>query len=283
MKWIKKIHSFFTKEKNREQVIILDASALKTQKAMEFIEKAPKVIMIVGTIREIDKHKKDKTLYGKNIRTIFKASREDVEGQKYLCVSDYKKYSYEDDNIIEYCRHHKNTTILTCDNGLCSKAKAFNIPYIFPEDEQINTEPISSATSVAQKQEKQQSHSYSENQSQKEVKKEYKTNSEEVFINSKGIYITPIKGCYINYVVTRENSIVNTSDYKVGDNIYVLRYHNAKKWMEVIIYDIVDKSVKLKAEMIKKHEIWCLNDIYRLRFSQDLEDKMRNFFMKGFS
>ena len=278
MKWVKKIHSFFAKEKNREQVIILDACALQTQKAMEIIEKAIKVIMIVGTIREMDKIKKDKTLQGKNVRTIFKASREDVEGQKYLCVSGYENYSYEDDNIIDYCKHHKNTTILTCDNGLCNKAKAFHIPYIFPEDEQI-----SSTISVTEEQEKQPSHSYSENQSQRELKKEYKTISEEVFISSKGIYITPIKGCYINYAVVRENKIIDSNSYKQGDDIYVFRYHNKHNWMELIVYSIVNKNKELKAQKIKVYEIWCLNDIYRLRLSQDLEYKIRKFFIKKFN
>ena len=73
MKWVKKIHSFFVKEKNREQVIILDACALKTKKAMQIIEEASKVVLLYGTIKkELDKEQEDSTeLYKKNKCYIF--------------------------------------------------------------------------------------------------------------------------------------------------------------------------------------------------------------------
>lgn len=119
--------------KNMERTIILDACALKSQEAMEIIENAEKVIVLTGTIKELDKNKENDSQYGKNIRYIGKKIRQDTESKKYICISKYEKYKYNDDNIIDYCIWHNNATILTSDNYLCAKAKAHGIPYIFPK------------------------------------------------------------------------------------------------------------------------------------------------------
>lgn len=121
---------------NKGRTIILDACALKSQEAMQIIDEAQKVIVLMGTIEELDKHKnrvdeKEK----RNIRYIAKKIREDVKSEKYVCIANYNKYRYNDDNIIDYCMLHSETIILTCDNLLCGKAKGYKIPYIFPKIE----------------------------------------------------------------------------------------------------------------------------------------------------
>lgn len=118
-------------QKNMERTIILDACALQSQEAIEIIENAKEVIVLTGTIKELDKNKENDSQYGKNIRYIGKKIRQDAESKKYICISKYEKYKYNDDNIIDYCIWHNNATILTSDNYLCAKAKAHGIPYIF--------------------------------------------------------------------------------------------------------------------------------------------------------
>ncbi|MCI8345686.1 MAG: hypothetical protein HFJ42_07050 [Clostridia bacterium] len=120
-------------QQKKERTIILDACALEAQKAMEIIENAERVIVLTSTIRELDKNKREDNQYGRNIRYIGKKIRQDPESKKYVCISGYEKYRYNDDNIIDYCIWHNETTILTCDNYLCAKAKANGIKYIFPE------------------------------------------------------------------------------------------------------------------------------------------------------
>lgn len=132
--------NFIGKTKKEERIFILDACALKTKQAIKKIEEASKVILLTGTIRELDKNKKGKDQYGKNICIISKASREDVKSEKYVCVDNYNKYDYQDDNIIDYCRNHKGVIILTADNNLCNMAKAYRIPYVFLDDEEIKEE-----------------------------------------------------------------------------------------------------------------------------------------------
>lgn len=132
MKFLRKVLEKF---KKKEKVIVLDTSALETKKALEILEKATKVILLTGTIREMDKYKDAGGNLGDNIRIIFRKSREDEESQKYICVTGYERNHYQDDNIIDYCKKNLNAIILTNDNNLCNMAKAYGIPYIFPQDE----------------------------------------------------------------------------------------------------------------------------------------------------
>ena len=108
---------------------------METKKALEILEKATKVILLTGTIREMDKYKDAGGNLGDNIRIISRKSREDEESQKYICVTGYERNHYQDDNIIDYCKKNLNAIILTNDNNLCNMAKAYGIPYIFPQDE----------------------------------------------------------------------------------------------------------------------------------------------------
>lgn len=132
MKFLRKVLEKF---KKKEKVIVLDTSALETKKALEILEKATKVILLTGTIREMDKYKDAGGNLGDNIRIISRKSREDEESQKYICVTGYERNHYQDDNIIDYCKKNLNAIILTNDNNLCNMAKAYGIPYIFPQDE----------------------------------------------------------------------------------------------------------------------------------------------------
>lgn len=124
-------------KQNKGRTIILDACALKSQEAMKIIDEAEKVIVLIGTIKELDKHK---SMVGeeekRNICYIARKIREDTKSKKYVCTAKYNKYRYNDDNIIEYCIWNEGTIILTCDNLLCAKAKAHGITYIFPKIEE---------------------------------------------------------------------------------------------------------------------------------------------------
>lgn len=130
------------KEETDERIYILDTCALNSSEAMQIIEQASKIIILTGIIEELDKNKYNSNKkFSENVCTICRKSREDQNSEKYVCVAGYDKHTYQDDNIIDYCKEHKNVTILTCDNNLCNKAKAYGIPYIFPkrDKEEIGT------------------------------------------------------------------------------------------------------------------------------------------------
>jgi rRNA-processing protein FCF1 len=117
----------------KERCIILDTSALESNKIMQVIERASKVILLCTTIEEMDKYKKAQNTFGSNIREISRRSREDKKSEKYICVAGYERHKYNDKNIIDYCKDHRETIIVTSDNNLCNFAKAYKIEYIFLE------------------------------------------------------------------------------------------------------------------------------------------------------
>lgn len=130
-------------KQNKGQTIILDTSALESKMVMEVIQKATKVILLTGILDEMDKHKTECNLFGSNIREVSRKSREDVKSEKYICVAGYERYDYNDKNIIDYCRKHRKTVIVTCDNNLCNYAKAYQIKYIFFEKQKKEETQVS--------------------------------------------------------------------------------------------------------------------------------------------
>ena len=84
MKFLQKVWKKLIK---REKAIVLDVSALKSKRAMEIIEEATKVILLTGTIKELDKYKNARESFGGNIRTVSRKSREDEKSKKYVCVA----------------------------------------------------------------------------------------------------------------------------------------------------------------------------------------------------
>lgn len=188
MKFLRKV---LEKLNKKEKVIVLDTSALETKKALEILEKATKVILLTGTIREMDKYKDAGGNLGDNIRTVSRKSREDEESKKYICVAGYERNNYQDDNIIDYCRKNKNAIILTNDNNLCNMAKAYGIPYIFPQDEGLQ-------------------------------------NIKGIIMKVGNLYLSKGKGEKVAFVVRNGEIIQESLDYgiklQVGDIIYKVKY-----------------------------------------------------------
>lgn len=223
MNFFKKVlQNFKSKKQESERIYILDTCALKTRKSIEIIEEASKIILLTGTIRELDRYKKEKSLYGSNICIISKKSREDEKSEKYICVAGYEKYNYQDDNIIDYCRKHRDVTILTSDNNLCNMAKAYNISYIFLEEDE-------------QEEKKLQNSQDKQNGLQ---------NVKGVAYKDKGLYLkNGVKG--IIYLVIRKQEVLkNISGLKlqVGDIIYRIKYIDSRILLNKYKIVVIEKS-----------------------------------------
>lgn len=147
MTFFEGIYQKFKEQKSQKgRTLILDTCALHSDEAMQRIEEASKVIILLGTIKELDKHKNDGGKFEDNIRQVCTESRKDEKSEKYVCVVGREKYENVDDNIIDYCRKHKKVTLLTSDNNLCNKAKAYQIPYLFVEREKVGRADIKGCT-----------------------------------------------------------------------------------------------------------------------------------------
>lgn len=362
---------------NKGRTIILDACALKSQEAMQIIDEAQKVIVLIGTITELDKHKNSgNEEEKKNIRYISRKIREDTKSEKYECIAKYNKYRYNDDNIIDYCIWNEGTIILTCDNLLCAKAKAHGITYIFPKIEEkphntqskvVNDSTWCNVKGVNYKNDKlvilSQTLSdpnfkilvirngklttinvdrnmvlkigdtvirvkenckdvsilkyvirqiapskYAEhignivlkypiaNSIRKvnlpeEVKKEIcsvvkgeayeeEANQEEIYISNGKIYERK-RNCKSYIVVERKGSIVKKENYMEGDLIYYIKVNKKRKSLTIKAYKISEMFNMYNVQKVETFSINSINEIYRLNCSEELKDKIRDFYVRN--
>ncbi len=363
-------------KENKGRRIILDVCALKSQEAMQIIEEAEKVIVLIGTITELDKHKDIGGEEGKNIRYIARKIREDTKSKKYVCIAKYNKYKYNDDNIIDYCIWHEGTIILTCDNLLCAKAKAHGITYIFPKVEEkphniksstINDYSWCNVKGVTYKNEKltilsqtlsdpgfkiliirngqlttinvnhnlilkigdiiirirenckdvklltyeikQIAHSnyaeyigdtvlkYPISDSIKklnlptEVKKEIcllvndeayeeETKQEAIYLLDGKIYERQPN--YKTYIaIERNGSLVKEQNYTQGDLIYYIKVNKRRKSLTMNLYKVSKVIYMYNLQKVDGCSIESINEIYQLNCSEELKDKIRDFYVRN--
>lgn len=274
MKFLRKL---WKKLRKRKLTIVLDVSALRTQRAMKILEEAPKVVLLTGTIKELDKYKNEKENFGENIRFISRKSREDEKSEKYICVAGYEKESYQDYNIIEYCRKNKNTIILTNDNNLCNMAKAYEIPYIFPKDEELQNikDVVAEGGKLYLCKEKQPKDKI-ENKGKEEPKKEQQVKFYPNYIKVKRInnHITCMK-------VVRNEKIISIRDYKEEDILYVFECGKKHKCIKIKEYRIKKENGEYVAKEESENVIWYINEIFKSNFPEELKDEIWKFYIKN--
>lgn len=251
-------------EKN---IIILDTSALNCDKAMTIIDKADKVILLTGIIREMDNYKLRRDKFGDHIRKVSLLSRKDEKSEKFVCISKYNSCSYQDDNILWYCRKHKGVKILTRDNNLCNLAKAFGIPYIYVEDE-----PISKPSNDMQKC-KKNNNSFKPN-----IQKQQQNHG--IYLVSNEIHLVPNNNCDSEIKLVRNNQLMDSKDYQVGDHIFLFRYYKKKRYLKLQEYEIVKEAEKATVNLIDEAKVYCMNEIYTLGILEELQEAARLIFLE---
>jgi hypothetical protein len=269
---------------------------------MQEIEKVSKVILLYTTIEEMDKYKNVKNTFGSNIREISRRSREDKKSEKYICVAGYKRHKYNDKNIIDYCRVHRETIIVTGDNNLCNFAKAYKINYIFLEPEKDSKEV--KKTKKSQKKDKiikqQEKDVIKEEKNIIEEEKDVIKNEKDIIEEEKDI-IEKEKAIigkekvffYNNYIgvcryekyhtetrLERNNKLINIQDYKPGDYLYILRYNKKYKYVEITVMEIVLEKNKYKAyEKEERQRVYYINEIYKLDCSEELKEEIKKIIL----
>lgn len=271
------------KETKKDRTIILDTSALNWPRSMEVIDEAEKVIILTGTIMEIDNLKTAGGMFGNNLRAIARKCREDQKSEKFICVADYEKHSYQDKNIIEYCKKNKKTTILTSDNNLCNLAKAYKIEYIFiqaeekPEQVKEDVLDVKEAVVVEEKEEVSQVTEVKE-----AVDVEESKNKKYIHFNENSIYVDGQKGFYAyNFLETSEGINEKLNDFEEEDYLYEVLCSKKKQYMKIVQYKIIKNGDIYNSEQIKEEDVHCLNEIFRLKFSDEVIDQITKIFKEN--
>lgn len=275
------VHDTSSLEKDEPmKTVVLDTSALESEEVMKVIEKVSKVILLTGTIKELDNYKNAEGIFGSNIRYISKKSREDVNQEKYVCVGNYENSDYQDDNIIEYCRNNKSVTILTSDNNLCNFAKAYSIPYIYMQVEN-NNKPVKQNINIVENKPSSSIQTIKKEKTEMKRVAEYNKYSDFEF-HKKTIRAKQIKNYYMNIRLVRDGKIINLKEYKEGDFIYLLKFHKILRFFEIEEYEIIKYGEMFDVREINFYRVYYLNDIFRLHFPEELEEEIRKFFLDNY-
>ena len=142
-----------------KKTVVLDTSIMKYGDLLIILkDNFSKVIFTIPTIREMDCCKKYSGSVGYNIRNLLAECANDKKSIRYEVIAIEEENSYADDNIINFLR--KNTQsycLLTADNAMACKCKAYNIEYYFPWEFLINDEemPEDLETNLKQKEGKE--------------------------------------------------------------------------------------------------------------------------------
>lgn len=366
---------------NKGQTIILDTSALESKEIMQVIEESQKVILLCSIIEEMDNHKTGAGLFGANIREVSRRSREDEKSKKYICVAGYERHSYNDKNIIDYCRLHRKTIIVTCDNNLCNYAKAYGIHYMYLEkakkeekqvlkvkkkkeqkivrqqvkgviyegeklyfctnrknknfflyrnekmieftsDEKVELE-VGDIIFMIKNSNKEltlteyeiqviSEHNYAfckskelietcknyavkEKKFPKEVtdyiltflnpKKEIKNTemkeNKEVHFYKDWIGVNKYKNYHTEVKLERNGKLIKLQNYQEGDYLYILRYNISNRYIEIIVNEIILEDNQYEVRDIEKQRVYCVNEIYKLDFSEELKNEIWEFFISN--
>lgn len=248
---------------NKGQTIILDTSALESEKIMQVIEDSQKVILLCRILDEMDNHKSEAGLFGFNIREVSRKSREDEKSKKYICVAGYERHSYNDKNIIDYCRLHRKTIIVTCDNNLCNLAKAYGIHYMYLEKSKKEEKQVLKVKKKKQK-----------NITRQQVKG--------VIYKGKKLYLCINRKDEKFFLYRNEKMIEFTSSEKVelevGDIIFMIK--NSNEQLTLTEYEIQVISENNYAFCKNKELIEsCKNyDVKEKKFPKEVTDYILNFF-----
>lgn len=116
----------------QKRKLVIDTSCMNDQNPFDVIEQYDKVVILTTVLKELDKMKKiAEAEYARvNMRRLLALNAQDKYGEKYEVV-EVASSSYPDDDILEYCKEHRDSTILfTCDKVLAGRTKPYKIPYI---------------------------------------------------------------------------------------------------------------------------------------------------------
>lgn len=248
-----------------ESYLVLDTSALNCCTFQQTIDRYAHIILTLDVVQELDKLKKDTSIFGINVRFILSQSANDVEAKKYQVIATQRYSNYTDDNLIHFCKASK-TTLYTGDHALANKAKAFSVPYILAKREHnLQAKEAVSANLQSSLQ------SLSGN-----------TTLDNVRLEGKFLILTIPDTYKIAYAILDKEGNVkkpfakNMIKLAIGDTLLIIT-HKLQNQLCISQYDIVNLHNTQHAHFIGAVRVQSQEDINKLTYPQSVLRDICNF------
>lgn len=268
--------------------IVVDTCALKYKGAFEFIMSYETVILLVDIVKQLDNHKDDAGIFGRNIRALLKESAEDQEEKKIKITTAGEPGDSADSKLLAFCKG-KNLVLYTADNGLATLAKWFKIKYILAKD--------LDKTESSNKEEKCEDLQADLKQIDlAELKKQMQENSitakqtavskcsiKNVSLLGKFLSLTIPETSKIKYLVIAGDKVKypvcsNIIHLNKGDNVVIATYKLAMESLSISRYEITDvlpeeHAIYLGTDKVK--EAW---QIEKLDLPNEAKRELKSYF-----
>ena len=236
------------------RTIVVDTSALGVEEAFDFIMRFPKVVLLQEVIEEMESKRKERNgILSKNISKLLKENVKDVDSKKFIVIKKQScKKRYTDDLLLEYCKD-KEVVLYTGDKGLASRAKGYEIRYIFVEQ--------------------------SFNEKYARTIKYISKIGKELFLvipNTYKVGFIVFKKDYVKKPVIKDSIRL-----KLEDNILIMTYTKRNDGLLISHFVLVNEenenhAIYLNSYLVGRDE----KRISNLDFSHDVKREIKNYFMR---
>lgn len=296
--------------------IVVDTCSLKCNGSFEFVMSYETVILLVDIVKQMNNHKADDGIFGRNIRALLRESAEDQAESKIKIRTAGEETDSTDSKLLSFCKE-KDVVLYTADNALATIARYFDIKYILAKDFDKNesentTKQPGKATTVKDKEEKSNDENSSSNSVKEEkceailpifkqkdveeLKKQMQENSitkgkTEISRNTinnvsmLGKFLTLIvpETHRINYQVISGNELKhpvssNMVNLKIGDVIVVSTYKRNEKFLSINRYEIIDIADKDHARYLGTDRVKEDNQIEKLDLPYEAKRELKRYF-----
>lgn len=297
--------------------IVVDTCALKCIGSFEFIMSYETVILLVDIVKQLDNHKGDEGIFGKNIRSLLRASAEDQEETKIKIRNAGETSDSTDSKLLAFCKG-KNVVLYTADNGLATIARYFDIKYILAKDldenravdvtKSLDERPLKRGIEEELSTKSNEANSLKQCCEDKKVdvtpialeqaditelkrqmqensitKNQTKSTISNVAILGKFLTLTIPETYKINYHVISGNEVKcplgsNIINLKIGDIIVVSTYKQDKKFLNINRYEITDIADKEHAIYLGTDRVKDNTQIERLDLPREVKIGLKSYF-----
>lgn len=306
------------KEEATSSTIVVDTCALKCNGAFEFIMSFENVILLIDIVKQLDNHKADEGIFGKNIRALLKVSAEDRKEKKIKIRTAGEVNDSTDSKLLAFCKG-KDVLLYTADNALATFARWYGINYILAKDleqtessspkaELIKT-PLSDVENETQrskikvtsskesaKEEKCEDKQLDLKQIDLEVlKRQMQENSmtakqtniakstiKNVSFLGKFLTLTIPETSRIKYLVIAKNEVKqpvnNIINLKIGDDIVIATYKLQEESLTISRFEITDLTPEEHAIYLGTDKVKEANQIEKLDLPREAKSRLKSYY-----